>query len=1024
MAQRTVTGSVTAEDDGSPVPGVNVLVKGTGTGTVTDIEGNYQINVPDQGGILVFSFIGLTTEEVEVGNQSVINLAMVADLYQLSEVVVIGYGTEDRKNLTASVSTIKGDKIADFVTPSVEQQLAGRAAGVQVTTVSGLIGVPPRVRIRGTNSISSGAEPLYVIDGVPMTTGDQGYSTAVNPLGDINPADIESIDVLKDGSATAIYGSRGANGVILITTKRGSRGKMQINYTGNVGVNQVVGKLDLLNAEEFIEIANEKFTNAGQPEQAFAGPDNVNTDWQEEIFRNGIVQNHNLNVGGGNDKSTYYFAVGYSDQEGAIKANGLQRFNFRSNIDAELKKWLNLGVSMNFTHTEVTGLNVGENALSGNLIGAARLLPNVRVMNSDHPTGYNITPDGAALGQDNNLRPVENNFTNIAFVLDNNIFRDVSKRVLANAYLEATIVEGLNFRTQIGVDLFDLNGFLSYDPRHGDGRGVNGLVRNNNRSVTLWNWQNYFSYNRTFNDKHTINAVAGLEYQQSNTKTFTAGGNDVSDIFFIQENLISGTVGTQLSFGSAEPTGFDSYFARFNYSYDGKYMASFTIRNDGLSSLPEANRRGSFPGGSLGWRLSEEGFYKGSGLSRAINDIKLRASYAVVGNTNIGAFPYAGLFSSAQYATQGGIAFSNTGNPELRWEQSKKIDLGIDIGFLDDRLRLNVDYFQNDVDDIILAAPTAPSLGVPGNSINKNIGAMYNKGWEFHVFARAINKGDFQWDIDLNFWTLKNEITRLNNDEDILFNYHVNRVGHPIGSFYGYSWAGVNAANGNPMWFKGNEDGNSAEYDIVQYDIASNTYKAYNPQDPEDVTAAGTLSSVDDRSIVGNSNPTWQGGFTNTFRWKGFDLEFLLRYQGGNYIMNVTEQATLMNMGFQNNGTEILERWTAAGQQTDVPKLWWGREARINNTNFTDTRFLEKADFLRVQYITLGYAVPGLNKSGSSGIRNLRVFVQIQNPAIFTSYSGLDPELNLFSNTNSQAGLDNNTNPIVRTTSFGINLGL
>lgn len=1025
-AQRTVTGIVTGQDDGTPVPGVNVIVQGTSVGTVTDIDGKYQISVPESGGVLVFSFIGLATEEVQIGNQSVINMAMVADLYQLSEIVVIGYGTEERKNLTAAVSTVSGSKIADFITPSVEQQLAGRAAGVQVTTVSGIIGVPPRVRIRGTNSISSGAEPLYVVDGVPMTTGDQGYSTAVNPLGDINPADIESIDVLKDGSATAIYGSRGANGVILITTKKGVKGRTSVNYTGNVGVNQAVNKLDLLNANEFIEIANEKFTNAGQPEQAFPGPNNVDTDWQEEIFQNGFVQNHNLNVSGGTEKSTFYFSLGYSDQEGAIKANGLTRFNFRSNIDTEVKKWLKLGVNMNFTHTQVTGLNTGENALSGNLVGASRLLPNVRVMNPDHPTGYNITPDGGALGQDNNLRPVENNFTNIAFVLDNNIFNDITKRVLANAFIEATIVDGLTFRSQIGVDLLDVNSFLSYDPRHGDGRGVNGLVRNNSRSVTLWNWQNYLSYNKTFNDAHTINAVAGLEYQQQNFKNFTAGGNDVSDIFFIQENLISGTVGTQVSFGSATPTGFDSYFGRVNYSYKGKYLASFTIRNDGLSSLPEANRRGTFPGGSLGWRLSEEGFYQSSGLSNVINDIKMRGSYAVVGNTNIGAFPYAGLFSSAQYATQGGIAFSNTGNPELRWEQSKKIDVGIDFGFFEDRLRLNVDYFQNDIDDIILAAPTAASLGVPGNSINKNIGAMVNKGWEFRVFARAIDKGAFQWDVDVNFWTLQNEVTRLNNDEDILFLYHVNRVGHPIGSFYGYSWAGVNSANGNPMWFKGNEEGNNAEYDIVQYDIASNTYKAFNPQDPADVTAAGSLSSTNDRRIVGNSNPTWQGGFTNTFRWKGFDLEFLLRYQGGNSIMNITEQATLMNMGFQNNGAKILDRWTTPGQETEVPKLWWGREARINNTGFTDTRFLEKADFLRIQNITLGYAVPSsiLSKPGKSGIRSLRVFAQVQNPAVFTSYSGLDPELNLYSNTNSQAGLDNNTNPIVRTLSFGLNLGL
>jgi TonB-dependent starch-binding outer membrane protein SusC len=1024
IAQRTVTGTVSAEDDGTPVPGVNVIVKGTSTGTVTDIDGKYQIGVPDQGGVLVFSFIGLTTEEIEIGSQSIINMAMTADLYQLSEVVVIGYGTEERKNLTAAVSTIDGKKIADLVTPSVEQQLAGRAAGVQVTTVSGILGVAPRVRVRGTNSISNGSDPLYVIDGVPMTTGNQGYASSVNPIGDISPSDIESIDVLKDGSATAIYGSRGANGVILITTKRGSKGKATVDYSGNIGVNQSVSRLDLLNANEFIEIANEKFTNAGQPIQAFAGPDNVDTDWQDEIFQNGMVQNHNLNVSGGTEKTNYYFSLGYSDQEGAIKANSLTRFTFRSNIDTEVKKWLKLGTNLSFTHTTLYGLNTGENALSGNVVGASRLLPNVRVMNPDHPTGYNITPDGQALGQDNNLRPVENNFTNLAFVLDNNIYEDISKRILANAYAEATIIEGLTFRSQIGVDLLDVNSFQSWDPRHGDGRGVNGLIRNNYRTIGLWNWQNYFSYNRTFADVHKINAVAGFEYQQSSNEYYTAGGNNVSDIFFMQDNLISGSVGTQVSFGGSVPYGFDSYFGRLNYSYKDKYLVSFSVRYDGLSSLAADKRNGTFPGGSLGWRLSEEDFYKNSGLASIINDIKLRGSYAEVGNTNIGSFPYAGLFSAAQYASQNGIGFSQMGNSDLQWELSKKTDFGVELGFLEDRMRFEVDYFKNDVDGLILAAPLAPSLGVPGNSVNKNIGALSNTGWEFRLFARAIDKGDFKWDVDVNFWTLKNEILKLNNNEDILFTYNINRVGEQIGSFYGFSWAGVNPANGNPMWYKGNEEGNESGYDIVQYDLAANAYRVFNEENPADVTAAGTLSTVDDRSILGNSNPTLNGGFTSTMRWKGFDFEFLLRYQGGNQIMNITRQATLLNMGFQNNGTEILERWTTAGQETNVPKLWWGREARINNTGFTDSRFLEKGDFLRLQYVTLGYAVPTtvINKNGN-GIRSLRVFAQVQNPAVWTSYSGLDPELNLYSETNSQSGLDNNTNPIIRTVSFGLNLG-
>jgi TonB-dependent starch-binding outer membrane protein SusC len=1017
--ERTITGTVSSEQDRSPVPGVNVILKGSSTGTVTDIDGKYSIRVPQSGGVLVFSFIGLATEEVTIGNQSVIDMIMTADIRQLSEIVVIGYGTEDRRNLTAALSTVSGEAISNLVSPSFEQQLAGRAAGVQVTTVNGILGAPPRVRVRGTNSISSGADPLYVVDGVPMTSGETGYATYVNPLGDIHPSDIESIDVLKDGSATAIFGSRGANGVILITTKKGARGRTAVNYSATAGVNTAINRLSLLNADEFITIANEKFTNAGQPAQAFAGPNNVNTNWQDVILRSGFVQNHNINISGATDKTSYYFSMGFSDQEGSIRANELRRYNFRTNIDHEVRKWLKVGVNMGFTHTTVTGLNDGSNALSGNVVGATRLLPNVRVMNPDHPTGYNITPDGAALGQDNNLRPVENNFTNLAFVLDQNVLRDVTKRILANTYAEATIIEGLTFRTQIGVDLLDNGGFLSYDPRHGDGRSLNGLVRNNNRTIDLWNWQNFITFNRTFKGVHNFNVVAGSEFQSVNNRNFTAGGNDISDIFFQQVNLISGTSGTQVSFGGAIPTGFDSYFGRINYNYKDKYLFSITARNDGLSSLPALNRRGTFPGGSIGWRVSEESFFQNSGLTSVVSDVKFRASYAVVGNTSIGSFPFAGTFSSAQYGTQGGIAFSNTGNPELRWEQSKKIDIGFDLGFFEDKIRVNLDYFRNDIEDMILAAPTAASLGVPGNSINRNVGAMFNQGFEFHLFAKAMTRGDFSWDIDFNMWTLKNEITRLNNDEDIIFTYTINRVGQPLGSFYGFTWAGVNAANGNPMWEKGNGD-------IVQYDIASNAYRLYNPAEPTNVSQASSLSSAADRSILANANPTFQGGFTNTFRYKGFDLELMLRFSGGNYIMNVTRQASLLNLGFQNNGSEILERWTTPGQETNVPRLWWGREARVNNTGFADSRFLEKGDFLRVQNIILGYTVPNsvLARTGSNGVRSLRVFAQVQNPLVFTGYSGLDPELSDSFTTNSAFGIDNNTNPIIRTVSVGLSLGL
>ncbi len=392
----------------------------------------------------------------------------------------------------------------------------------------------------------------------------------------------------------------------------------------------------------------------------------------------------------------------------------------------------------------------------------------------------------------------------------------------------------------------------------------------------------------------------------------------------------------------------------------------------------------------------------------------------MVGNTNIGFFPYLGTFGAAQYASQTGIAFDNTGNPDLKWEQSKKVNVGLDLGLLKNRININLDYFQNKVDNLVLFAPTAPSLGVPGNGINKNIGAMENKGFELSLDADVIKKGEFVWNVSFNYSNIKNKVTALNNNEDVIFTYHINRVGQPIGSFFGYSWAGVNPANGNPMWFKGDVTGN-----IVQYNIATGTYRAYSPSNPADVATAATLSATTDRTLLGNSNPIWQGGLTNSFKYKGFDFEVFARYSGGNMIMNVTRQETLLNQGFQNNGTEILDRWTKEGQVTNVPRLWIGREAPINNTGAADSRFLEKGDFLRIQNIILGYRLPQslLSKTGVNGIRSLRVYGQVQNPFIFTNYQGLDPELSSTTG-NSTFGVDQSANPIIRTISFGISLGL
>ncbi|MDX2287167.1 MAG: TonB-dependent receptor [Bacteroidia bacterium] len=1023
LAQRVVSGSVTDGGTGDPLQGVSVLIKGTTIGIFTDSRGKFALDVPAGNDVLIFSFAGKQRQEVTIGNQTVINVTL--DDIQLDEVVVVGYGTVQKKNLTGSLSSIKGTEIETLPTPSFEQQLAGRAAGVQVTTPSGVLGQAPRVRIRGTNSISSGADPLYVVDNVPINTGDYSGAVAQNALADINPADIESIEVLKDGSATAIYGSRAANGVVLITTKRGrSDGQVRVTYDGVVGVNQVASRLDLLNAEEFITIANEKYTNAGQQPQAFPGPDDVDTDWQEIIFRNGMVQNHNISITGGGEKNNYFFSAGYSDQNGALVANKLQRYSFRANVDQNINKFLKTGFGLGFTRTQTFGLNTGSNALSGNLVGAARLLPNVRAFDENNVVydGYNVSANGAALGQDNNLRLIDNNFTNLAFVLANNKQNATSHRALGNAYAELNLIEGLKLRTQIGTDLLLNEDFLTWDPRHGDGRGSNGVAYNQSVSALLWNWQNTISYDRLIADAHNINFVAGLEYQSVVNKSFFGQGTNFSDRFFIQNNLISGSYSAQFSGGGYTPTGFDSYFGRINYGYKGRYLLSFSARNDGISSLAAANRRGNFLGGSVGYRISEENFFKNAAALSFISELKIRGSYAQVGNTDIGAFPYLGTFGATQYGSLTGIAFSNVGNPELQWETSNKIDVGMDLGFFDNRLNLILDYFVNDISGLVLAAPTAPSLGVPGNSITRNIGAMQNRGFEATVDADVIRKGDFTWNLNANFTWLDNEVLELvkgpdGKDQDIILTYNIVRVGEQLGTFYGFEWAGVNAANGNPMWVKGDST-------IVQYNIPTGRYHLYNEAEPAVLGAASSLSASADRKILGSSLPRFQGGFTTTFSWKGLSLQAFLRYSVGNQVMNVTRQATLLNQGFQNNGAEILDRWTPDNTDGTVPLVWIGREAPINNTGAADSRFLESGDFLRMQNLVLSYEFPRslMSKTGELNIRSLRVFAQMQNAFILTKYTGLDPELN--SALGNQAfGIDDNANPIVRTTSFGLSLG-
>ncbi len=1002
---KEITGKVTSADDGGAMPGVSISVKGTSLGTITDMDGKYLLKVPENAKTLAFSFVGMTTLEMAIDNQTVINVQLIAQDISVDEVVVVGYGVQKKREVTGAISQVKGDAIANLATPSFESQLAGRSAGVQITAANGVLGEAPRIRIRGIGSISQGTYPLVVVDGMPVFTGDIGGYAATNAMGDINPADIESVEILKDGSATAIYGSRAANGVILITTKKGSKGKFNVTYNNYLGVASPVNLFDLLETPDFVTISNEKRSNRAQA--AIAVGTDVNTDWQAAVLRqNAFQQDHNVGISGATDMTNYYFSAGFTTQEGVSRPNEMNRYTFRSNIDQKLNKWISIGLNAAITRSEVFGLNTGTNALSGNIFSAIRMLPNTTVFDENDPTGYNIDDiNSNYAGRGQNTQQVDDNLPNIRYTLDKNVYSSKSMGVIASTYLSANITKDLNFRTQLGVDTKGTEGFRYWNPFHGDGQSVNGRINNNYQNLTRWNWQNVLTYTKTVAENHNFNINLVNEFQQQTVNSFYGAGTNMSDSFFSQ-NLIDGSYGTQMSGGSLTQNGFNSFAGRLNYNYAQKYFLQASIRRDGISRLPKDNRYGIFPGASVGWTISKESFLSDVTF---ISDLKVRASYAEVGNVDIGNYPYLGLYSNAKYADYNGIAFSQIGNDQLKWETSKKTDIGLDASFVDNKYKFTFDYFVNNQDGLILNAPTPPSFGIPGNSIAKNIGKLNNWGYEFSFDVALVSKKDLKVSVDGNLSLVKNEVVELVDHQDIIQTYTIIREGESIRALYGYDYQGVNMSNGNPIYMK-------ADGTLVQGNIPTSNYKAYDPANPTDISVASSLVSAD-RKLLGSTIPTYFGSLGFKAEYKGFDFNMMFRYSGGNYVMNRTRM-DLLNQKFQNNSTEILGRWQSVDNPGDgwTPRLWYAGETFVNLTDNTSTRWVEKGDYIKLQNLVLGYTLPKsvLNKIG---IQNLRIFVQGQDILMITDYTGIDPEME-------SGGVDYNGTPRQRVVTFGVNLKL
>jgi TonB-linked SusC/RagA family outer membrane protein len=1012
-----VRGTITSSEDGLGVPGVAVSVKGTTIGTLTDADGKYSLNVPENANALVFTYVGMRKVETAIAGRNVIDVVMDPDLQFMDEIVVVGYGTQKKSDVTGAISSIKGDAIATLATPSFDAQLGGRSAGVQVATTTGILGETPRMTIRGVSSISSGTYPLVVVDGIPIFTGNLAAGGAsANALGDINPADIESMEILKDGSATAIYGSRAANGVILITTKRGSRqqGNYRLTYNMYAGVAQPVRLFDLLNAEEFVEINNEKRSNNGQTDIASstgAKEGTYDTDWQSAVLRSNAFQmDHNLALRGATEKTSYYFSIGYSSQEGIAIPNEMKRYSVRANVDQKVTKWLDMGVNVGISKSAYSGLNTGTNALSGNIFSAIRQHPNVPIYDEEDPTGYNIDDVNADyVGRWNNIFSIGDNLPNIMYVIDNNKYESKVNRIIGNTYAQVNFTPWLFYKFQLSIDQSQSDAYLYWNPTHGDGKGYKGYAYNSFNNWLRWNIQNILNFNKSFAENHNVGVTLINEYQYTKGYDFTASGQDLSNEFFNQ-NIITGTFGTPNIGGGMSDDGFISYAARANYNYAAKYFIQGSVRYDGISSLPEANKWGLFPGASVGWTVSKENFF--SGLTNIVNDLKIRASYAQVGNVDIGSYPYLGLYSSAKYADNNGIAYSQAGNDELQWEKSTKYDIGLDMQFLEGRFGLTFDYYQNTIDDMILAAPYPASLGIPGNSINRNIGSMKNWGYEISANAWAIRTNDFTWLIDANVTLPDNKVLSLVDDADIVGEYRLIRVNEPINSLYGYKYWGVNEANGNPVYYKA--DGET----LVQLNFPANAVYLFDPENPSEMTTTSTFGAAD-KMIVGRTHPKFFGGLNSKMTYKNFDLNIMLRYSAGNYVMNRT-RVDLLNLAFTNNSTEILNRWQSTSEPGDgwVPRLYYGGQNFIYKPETTNSMFVEKGDFLKISNIQVGYTFP---KSLISriGLENLRVYVQGQDLFMFTPYTGIDPEMD-----NYQRGVDFNGSPRQRVITGGISVTL
>ena len=968
------------DENGQPLHGVTINEKGTKNNTITDAQGDFQLNVASERSILEISFVGFVSKEVEVGTQTVINITLQRKISSLDSVVVIGFGTQKKSDLTGSISSITSSDISSLPVPDIGQAIQGKAAGVQIVS-SGAPGSNVTIRVRGIGTVNN-SDPLLVIDGVPTDV----------PLNTINPDDIATIDILKDASASAIYGSRGANGVVIITTKKGISGQNHLSFNAFVGSQKATSMVKMLNASQFALLNNEMLKNNNQPVYSgYANPDTLGkgTDWLNKLFKSAPIQSYSVAYSGGNDKANYYVSGSYLNQEGIVINTGYKRYTVQFNSNAKVFNWLKFGNTLTLNHDEKpSGSYDIRNTMAAN--------PTLPVFN---PDGTYAGPVGQPQWVGDITNPIA-----LATLVQNNT---KGYNILGSLFAEATIVKGLTFKTSGGIQAQFWNS-RTWSPKYNYEpipQPSSYLSEQYNKSITL-NWDNYFTYDTRFGNMSHLTAMIGTNAQ--NNQTNWMSGNIQGFASDLIQQLNNGTINPNVN-GTGSEWALASYFGRINYEYANKYLFTGTFRRDGSSRFGEDNKWGSFPSASVAWRISNEKFLQNVSF---INDLKIRAGYGITGNQNIGNYSFASSLTSAIYVFNGNVVPAEIAmvmaNPNVQWESVEQSNIGIDATLFQQRLSFTIDAYLKNTSKMLVPMPVPISTGYSDIVVPFiNTGKVQNKGIEIAVSSKNLT-GAFKWNTNFNISFNKNKVVSLYQNTPMFIGSGIglngtlatNTVGYPINAFYGYAMDGI---------FQNQKEVDQASVQVPGADPFNRT----SPGDVRfrDLNNDGVINDAD-RTILGSPNPQFIYAMSNDFSYKEFDLSIFLQGVQGNDIFNANNVYQESMSVAQNQTQKVLGRWEGEGTSNTIPRAIFNDP---NNNSRISSRFLEDGSYMRIKNVTLGYTFP--ERLLKNTFQKVRIYFSGQNLFTFTKYSGFDPEV-------PSNGVDYNVYPVTRVLSVGLNITL